>query len=249
MRDLRLEPDDVDNLALAYQWLISQPYVEPQKSGLLGTCVGGSFALMAAANPDIRSKVSFVTAYAPYSSMFTLLQDALSSSVLRQNTRVPWEVDQLTRKVIIHSLTADLEPVEAVQLRKHFSSGEEQLEIARLSVQGRTIYELLSNPDAECAREIIIRLPGKFQADLSAMSPVNCAKNIQSPLIILLHDRGDKVIPVGESRRLHDLLASRTGVHYTELHFQHLNPANLPMFRLIREMVRFYLALFPLFKE
>jgi dienelactone hydrolase len=73
MRDLHLEPGDVHNIALAYEWLIAQPYVDSDKSGLLGTCVGGSFALMAAASPRIREKVSFLAVYAPYSSMFTLL--------------------------------------------------------------------------------------------------------------------------------------------------------------------------------
>src|ERR1041384_4782210 len=54
MRDFRLDSDDVENISLAYHWLIEQPYVDASRSGLLGTCVGGSFALMAAANPLIR---------------------------------------------------------------------------------------------------------------------------------------------------------------------------------------------------
>ena len=49
------------------------------------------------------------------------------------------------------------------------------------------------------------------------MSLINYLKDIQSPLIILLHDRGDTVIPVGEQRRLWAMLPSRAGVHYTEL--------------------------------
>src|SRR5688500_6449929 len=60
MRDFRLDPEDVENIALAYHWLIEQPYVDPVRSGLLGTCVGGSFALMAAASPCIRDRVAFL---------------------------------------------------------------------------------------------------------------------------------------------------------------------------------------------
>jgi hypothetical protein len=247
MRDLRLEPNDVDNIALAYEWLIAQPYVDSDKSGLLGTCVGGSFALMAAANPRIRERVSFVTAYAPYSSMFTLLQDAASSSTVYVNVREPWQVDQLTRKVVVHSLTAELEPDEAELLREIFSVGEGQLEIDKLSHNGRTVYSLLADPDADEAKRIMDQLPGALRDRLFAMSPINHLKDIQSPLIILLHDRGDTVIPVGESRRLRAMLLSRTGVHYTELQFQHLNPAKLPVIRLVRELVKFYTALYPLF--
>ncbi|MDY6892772.1 MAG: hypothetical protein SVO26_03530 [Chloroflexota bacterium] len=92
------------------------------------------------------------------------------------------------------------------------------------------------------------QLPATFRDRLCAMSPINYLKDIQSPRIVLLHDRGDTVIPVGESRRLQAMLVSRAGVHYTELQFQHLNPAQLPVFRLARELVKFYAALYPLFR-
>ncbi|HEY6288299.1 MAG TPA: hypothetical protein VIW48_02535, partial [Nitrospiraceae bacterium] len=71
MRDFRLDPEDVENIALAYHWFIEQPSVDPARSGLIGTCVGGAFALMAAASPLIRDRVGFIAAYAPYSSMWT----------------------------------------------------------------------------------------------------------------------------------------------------------------------------------
>ena len=54
---------------------IEQPDVDPARSGFLGTCVGGAFGLMAAADPRIRDRVAFVAAYAPYASMWTLARD------------------------------------------------------------------------------------------------------------------------------------------------------------------------------
>jgi hypothetical protein len=80
---------------------------------------------------------------------------------------------------------------------------------------------------------------------------MNYLKNIQAPLIILLHDRGDQVIPVSESRRLQAALFGRAGVHYTEMQFQHLDPvkAKLPLFRLVREFRKFFLAMYPLFRQ
>src|SRR5215216_2988021 len=99
MRDLRLDPEDVAGIALAYRWLVEQPSVDPRRSGLLGTCVGGSFALMAAADPSIRDRVAFVAAWAPYSSMRTLARDIASATTSSGAARAPWQVDQLTRKV------------------------------------------------------------------------------------------------------------------------------------------------------
>lgn len=113
MRDLRLDPVDVPDLARAYAWLIARPDIDPARSGLLGTCVGGSFALLAAAHPDIRDNVAFVAAWAPYATMRTLTRDVASASTREDGVPVPWVVDQLTRKVFVRSLTATLSPPEA----------------------------------------------------------------------------------------------------------------------------------------
>ncbi len=80
MRDFRLDPGDVEGIALAYRWLIEQPFVAPARSGLFGTCVGGAFALMASASPHIRDRVGFVGAYAPYSSWWTFARDIASAT-------------------------------------------------------------------------------------------------------------------------------------------------------------------------
>jgi hypothetical protein len=56
--------------------------------------------------------------------------------------------------------------------------------------------------------------------------------------MVVLHDRGDLVILVSESRRLQFALSGRAGVHYTELLFQHLDPTKrrLPLFRLVQQL-------------
>jgi len=87
MRDFRLEPDDVEDIALAYRWLIERPDVDPGRSGLLGTCVGGSFALMAAAHPLVRDQVAFVAEWAAYASMWTFVQDIASATRPAGGTR------------------------------------------------------------------------------------------------------------------------------------------------------------------
>ena len=51
MRDFRLDPANVEDIASAYEALLARPDVDGARSGLPGTCVGGAFALMAAATP------------------------------------------------------------------------------------------------------------------------------------------------------------------------------------------------------
>ena len=251
MRDFRFDPDDIENIALAYQWLIELPSVDPARSGLLGTCVGGAFALMSAASPLIRDRVNFIAAYAPFSSMWTLAHDVASATRSCEDGREPWRVDQLTRKVFVHSLAAWLEPDERERFQNTFEKERGHLDDRSLSADGKALYSLLTAQNESEVEEALHNLPLRMQDQLTTLSPVNYLKDIQAQLIILLHDRGDQVIPVGESRRLLSAIGDHAGVHYTEMQFSHLDPAKgkLPFFRLIREFGKFFLAVYPLFRQ
>ena len=251
MRDFRLDADDIENISLAYNWLIAQPYVDPAKSGLLGTCVGGAFAIMAAANPLIRDRIAFLGAYAPYSSLWTFVHDVASRTRSNGKAREPWRVDPLTRKVFVHCMTTFLGPSEAEWLRSAFTNEQEPLVDRELSADAQAVYALLTARNENEAEVALHGLPPVLQENLTRLSPMNYLRDIHAPLMILLHDRGDQVIPVGESRQLHSALAGHAGVHYTEMQFQHLDPvkAKLPLFRLVRELGKFFVAVYPLFRQ
>ncbi len=251
MRDFRLNPVDIENISLAYDWLISQPYVDAARSGLLGTCVGGSFALMASANALIRERVAYASAYAPYTSIWTFGRDIASASVESAGGRTAWNVDQLTRRVFVYSLTATLKPDEAERMRAALSVVGGQMDGEGLSPEGRAVHALLSAPDAETAEEAIRGLPDCVMNELGNISPLDFALDIRAPLIVLLHDRGDQVIPVGETRRLVAALDGRSGVKYTEMQFQHLDPqkAKMPVTVLMRELGKFFRAVYPIFRQ
>lgn len=249
MRDFRLEPDDIENIALAYDWLIKQPFVNDSQSGLLGTCVGGSFALMAGTTPLIRDRVAFVSTYAPFSSMWTFARDIASASIRHGELRESWKVDQLTRKVFVQSMTAWLQPAEADLLRLYAADSSTTFEAAGLSEEGKAVYTLLAHPDSTTAEMALQRLPEVMREKLTALSPMSYIHDLHAPLLIHLHDIGDQVIPVGESRRLQAALRDRPGVHYTEMNFSHLDPVKgkLPFFKLIREFWKLFKALYPMF--
>ena len=249
MRDFRLDPVDIENIALTYDWLIDQPYVDPARSGLLGTCVGGSFALMAAASPLIKDRIAYVSTYAPFSSMWTFAHDIASATRTNGERHEPWQVDPLTRKVFIHSLTSLLDLNEAEKIRNAFDNQDQHEDIHDLSIDGQAIYSLINARDEHEVNSALRHLPRIMQERLDIMSPMNYLKDIRVPLIIHLHDQGDQVIPVGESRRLHSALGTNAGEHYTEMQFSHLDPVKgkLPLFRLVREFGKFFLAVYPMF--
>lgn len=145
--------------ATEYDWLLAQPSVDPARSGLIGTCVGGAFALMAAASPQIRDRVDFVGAFAPYASMRTLAHDIATATRARDSVRERWAVDPLTRKLYVHSLTAVLEADVAAQQRNALAEPDRQLDATDLSVAGQAIYPLLTALTADQVEAALGQLP------------------------------------------------------------------------------------------
>ncbi len=263
MRDLRLDPADIGDLTSAYRTLIDQPYVDPTRSGLMGTCVGGSFALMAAARPSIRDRLAFVSAYAPYASMWTLVRDVASATRETDGRREPWQVDPLVWKTFVRALTEPLDTAEARRLRDAFEdrfawdpsktriserTPGVSIDSAGSSEDGRAVLRLLTADGAEAADEALRLLPPDIQASLNALSPMTYLHDLRAPLIVLLHDRRDHMIPVTESRQLWSVLAERPGARYTELGLRHLDPTKLSPSSLVREIPRLYRAIYPLFR-
>lgn len=251
MRDRRLVPEDRESVAASYAYLVKRPDVDPARSGLYGTCVGGSFALLAAAHPDIRDRVAFVGAFAPYSSMWTLARDVASRTRSSSGSIEPWAVDPLTREVFVRSVTDTLAHDEADRLRDASATGR-VVDPAGLSSDGRAVQALLIAPDRDAADAALKLLPRAMRDRLDAMSPLHHIGEIRAPLILVGHDRDDLVIPVGESRRLALALSDRAGVRYTEhAMFQHADPTKrrLSPPRLAAELSRFYLSLYPMFRQ
>lgn len=251
MRDLRLVPDDAEDIALAYDWLVRRADVDASRSGIFGTCVGGSFALLAAARPRVRDRVAFVGAFAPFSSVSTLIRDIASGTTADDGVATPWTVDQITRRVFVRSVTCVLEPAEADALRMAYEEGR-PLDPSTLSLDARAVHALLFARDRDAADDAMRGLPASLRERLDRMSPLEHVAELAAPLVMFGHDRDDHVIPVGESRRLAAALAGRPGVRYTEYAmFEHADPTKrrLSPLRLAVEVRKFYLSLYPMFRQ
>jgi pimeloyl-ACP methyl ester carboxylesterase len=166
--------------------------------------------------------------------------------------REPWEVDPLTRKVYVYSMTSVLEASEAELLRAALAERTGSIEPAALSDEGQAIVSLLTALDADGAWTALERLPARLRARLDALSPLDQLEDIRAPLIVLAHDRDDAVIPIAESRQMFAALTGRPGVHYTEIGmFQHMDPTKQRVSPLVavRELAKFYSLVYPVFRQ
>ncbi|MBM4415733.1 MAG: HAD family hydrolase [Chloroflexi bacterium] len=121
--------------------------------------------------------------------------------------RGPWAVDQLTRRVFERTLPSLLAPSLPGPLSPQAGRGGAE----------RVAGALLAGLDADAAAVALDALPPPVQARLDALSPLVQLDAIHARRIVLCHDEGDNVIPVGESRRLQAALGGRAGVRYVEL--------------------------------
>ena len=238
-----IEPAETGNLVWAFQYLAEREYVDPERVGLGGFCVGASFALVASADTRIRERVHFVNAFGPYYDAETLLLQAASRSVVYDGERTPWEPDSLTMRVLANELIETLEdPADADALTRRYMEGQAlaPAELDALSPHARTVAGLLDGATPEEAAALYAGLPAGFRQDLAEISPSTYVDGIQAKLLVM-HDRHDRLVPAAESRRLLAATQDRGDVRYTEvLAFEHVRPSGGGVGDLLAEAARLF---------
>ena len=224
-----IEPLEIDNLVWAFQYLRGREFVDRERVGLGGFCVGASFALVAAADPRIRDDVRFVNAFGAYYDARDLLLQAASRSSHYQGQRNPWDPDPLTLKVLANELIETLaDPEEREVMTRLYLEGQEvpKSGLEGLSEPALRVRQLLDGSTIQEAQALYSQLPPDFRESMSRISPSAYVGDLNARLL-LLHDRDDRLVPAAESRRLAETLEHRGQVRYTEvLAFDHVRPSS-----------------------
>ena len=222
-----IDPAEVDNLVHAFLYLRSREFVDHERVGMGGFCVGASFALVAASDPRIRDDVVFVNAFGPYFDAGDLLVQVASWSSFYEDAREPWEPDRLTMQVLGNELIETVEdPLAKEMLYRHYLAGQSEGRgsLDHLPSDARTVRRILDGATSAEAEDLYRSLPGKFRSDMQTISPSAHVKNLRAK-VMLMHTQGDRLIPVAESRRMADWLETRGDYRYTEvLAFDHVRP-------------------------
>ena len=246
MADGRMVPEDIHNLVAAFEYLASQDYVDPDRVGIGGFCVGASYSIMAAAQEPIRDDIAFVNAFGPYFHIPDLLTAISSQSRMYQGNVQPWEPDKLTREVFVTHMTEDLPENERDLLRARFHDNVAlpESDVRDFSPGGQSVYALLKGVPREVADDFRSLMPTATLERGDLISPSMYVKDLKAKLLIM-HDREDRLVPAYESRRLRDFMAERGNVSYTEFGlFDHVTPEiRLGPWDTAREMSKLFLYL------
>ena len=241
-----VDPNEIENLTWAFRHLRGQDYVDPERVGMAGFSVGGSFVMVAASDARIREDVAFVNAFGAYYDAREFFIQIASNSKIAGDGVEPWAVDPLTRRVFANELieVAPTAPEREVLTRRFVDNGEvAEGELAQLSGTAEVSRRLLEGTTPEEAGELLDRMPADFRQKLEGISPSNYIGDYRNRLL-LMHDVGDPLIPVGESRRLAATLEAqgREDWRYTETEiFEHVRPgADLQLWPLVKGASKLY---------
>ncbi|MDP9236500.1 MAG: hypothetical protein M3P30_03710 [Chloroflexota bacterium] len=227
--DIRIEPEEIDALVAEFQYVQRQPQVEPKRVGFFGASVGGSIALVAAADPRIADEVDHVVSFGGYFDALDTFGAIATHRIEYGSVNEAWVPREHAEFVMARQLIDRIDNADDRELlTREFIDGdppsEEQL--ATLSPIGRNAYDFLANRDPNAVSALIKRLPPDAVADLDYLSPRTSIDKVKAELFII-HDRADPFVPYTESRKLKDALAGRSTprAHFDELRlFEHVEP-------------------------
>jgi len=221
----RIEPEEIDALVGEFQYAQRLPGVDPTRVGFFGASVGGSLALVAAADPRISDEVDQVVSFGGYYDALDTFGAIATHHIQYNGIDDVWKERPPAEKVVARQLIAVVDsPRDRELLTQWFIERKEREPELLVSAVGRSSYDFLANREPGAVRELIERLPEDAVARLDELSPRTSIHRVQAELFII-HDRADPFIPYTESRRLEDVIGDRANTHFDEIRlFEHVEP-------------------------
>ena len=238
-----IDPVESDKLVQAFQHLAGREYVDQERVGLGGFCVGASLALVASSSSRIRDQVDFVNAFGPFFDAESLLLQAASRTVVYYGERTPWKPDPFTLRILANELIETLDnPSDVEVLTRHYLYDQPTIaaELAALSPSGRTAARLMDGVKPQEAEELYATLPSDLREDLARVSPSTHVGDIRARIFVM-HNRYDTLVPAAESRRMLEAMRDRVKVRFTEfVAFDHTAPGGGGPLTILGQAARLY---------
>ena len=218
--------DSVETLISAVEFLDRQSFVNRQRIGFAGFCVGASTSIVAAEKEQIADKVDFIAGISPYFDIWSSASAVITGQVKENSSFVSWRPADLTVESLQRGFINYVKDEnERSLLLGHFtqksplSSGS----VEHLSTEARIIYDFLSNTDLEQIDELWQRFPQSAKDLILELSPSTHINNLKARVFVL-DDKKDTFIPRVEGEKLFRSLPKEQ-IKFTEIDsFEHVNP-------------------------
>lgn len=243
LRRLILGADAIEDLVHAVEALPNEAGVVEAPVGLIGFSLGGSLALLAAADPRLRGRVACVAAMGSYFRLADMLDAAVDGFAEPPGERMTLAAPSAF--AVAASLIERLPDPDRQALGRIIDAERDsplealsRVEVSSVGREARAVLELLRNPDRDARRGQIDVIAGLAQ-EMHALSPEDAVGRIEAPAWIL-HDERDRYVPFGQFRALRDAARGRAGFRFLAIrlleHTEPVRPALNP-----RVLLRDYL--------
>lgn len=212
-RSLQLRASDVGVLIDAIETLDALPEMQPRLPlGIGGFSYAVGPAIMASLDPRVRERVDLVVGVGGYYDLRELVA-YYTTGAHRGDTEGPTPYDSgkwIFALGIAEQLpdAGDRAALEALALDMVYSSSAASAPTspADLTPGGAALLELLTNTTPERVPALLAQLPATLREEIRALNPAEADLDRLHARMLLLHGRGDDIIPYGESIALAEAL-------------------------------------------
>lgn len=191
----RFDLEDLERIVAAVGGLAER---SNQPVTVVGFSYGGSFALVAAADPRMDGRLSRVATLGAYYDLVGVIQAVTTGGSLIDDRFIPWDGHPIAREFLA-ARTAQLLPEDHRELLMEVLEGRADPE--DLATGARSLYDLLVNKDPRQTAPLVDRLPLAFRTVIKAFSPSAVADRINVP-VMAMHSTDDPLVPYAELARL-----------------------------------------------
>ena len=211
VRQLRVRPEDTQEVADAFRYLIAQPRLTPEgRAGISAVSYAVGPAILAALQPDLRDKVDAILAIGGYYDIMNVLTYAITGQF--QTPDGSWHFHPPNPYGKWVYVTSNLDQVgspedrallETMALRK-IADPEASIDdlVGSLGDEGRNVYAFVTATTPREVAQRFERMPPRIKEGIIGL---DVSRHDLSPLsarLILVHGKRDPVIPYTESMRL-----------------------------------------------
>lgn len=216
LRRFHTRASDVRDMADAFRYLISQQELVPEgRAGFAGFSYGAGVVLLAALEPDIREQVQFVMGFGGYHDIRGIVT-YFTTGYYRKELEGKWLYrypDPYLKWVFTLSNADLLERAEDRSSLRDLASNFDLVSdididntLTNFAPDAKALFELLVNENPEKVSGLIDRLSPKMLNELHGINPSAHDLSKIHANVILLHGRGDTMIPYTESVALAKVL-------------------------------------------
>lgn len=195
--DRQIDPDDLDRIVRAALGVARHPLGQGPVS-IVGFSYGGSYGLVAAADPRLDGRLAQVATFGAYWDLRGVIQAATTGTSIVGNRRLEWNGDPAARDLLTeHALQLAPRAERGALAAALAGDGDPSL----LGSESRALHDLLTNDDPARSGALAARLGPEARATLRRFSPSAVAGDIDAPLVAL-HAVDDPAVPAAEALRL-----------------------------------------------